>query len=165
MEHNGVVVEAEDDSNTTSCLPPGPNNGGSATRVSANNGMCTAVLDTLSPAIDLLPRIGTSLRVGGTDPMFGVRQYGETFVQMFWSPDRDADELADEHFHVYRSDLPDGTYSTVTDDAPPEYSNEILDGAADQDNDGQVHVWHYLVFTADGCDGENTDYDRFCSDC
>lgn len=159
------VVEAEDDSVVTSCLPPGPHNGGSATRVSASGGVCTAVIDTLSPAIDMLPRVGQSLRVGGTDPTFGARQYSETFVQMFWTPDRDADPLAIEHFHVYRSDQPDVNFSTVTDDAPPETANEFLDPLSDHLNDGQAHVWFYLIFTADACEGENTDFDRFCSDC
>lgn len=159
------VVEAEDDSNASPCLPRGPDNGGSTTRVAANGGTCTPIVDVLAQDLAGLPRIGTSLRVGGTDPVFGVRQYGETFVQIFWTPDRPADPLADEHFHVYRSDQPDTGFSTITDDAPPVAEPEFLDQAADQPDDGTVYVWYYLVFSSDGCEGENIDYERFCTNC
>ena len=159
------VVEAEDDTDMSSCLPRGPNNGGSTTRVSANGGACTEIIDLFAQDLAGLPRIGESLRVGGTDPMFGSRQYGPNFVQMFWTPDRPADPLSEEHFHVYRSDKPDTGFSSITDDAPAISDPEFLDPAATLPNDGNTHLWHYLIFSSDGCEGENIDYELFCTYC
>lgn len=151
------VVEAEDNDPDSACLPQGPTVRGATTRVEANGGTCVAVTDATTPRTDILPRVGASLRLGGTDA-FGAPRYSETFVDLEWNPSRPADPLAGEHFHVLRSSLPNSGFAAITTDAPPLSGNMFTDAAADQPNNA-TYVFFYLVYSADACENENRAWD------
>lgn len=147
------VVEAEDDEPDSPCVPQGATRRGAATRVEANGGACVAIGDAATPRTDLLPRVGGTLRLGGTDAG-GARRYGQDFVDLRWGSDRPPDALAGEHFHVLRSDVPDTAFALQTTDSPPISAGAFTDAAAAQPDDA-TYVWHYLVYSADACENEN----------
>jgi hypothetical protein len=151
------VIEAEDATPGTRCVPPGPFNGGAVTRVEANGGTCSGLLDEVIDQTDLLPRIGGTLMAGGTRGG-GVRRYGETFVEFDWQA-VPALSLPDaEHYHVLRSIQPDTGFALLTNDTPILQVETFSDLGADHPNDA-TYVWHYLAFVADACDAENTVWD------
>jgi hypothetical protein len=157
------VVEAEDDNRMTSCTPPGPVYGGSTTRVAANGGGCTPVIDRTISAPETLPRVGTNLRLGGTDPT-GTPRYSQAHVYLYWTTDVPLDVPAEEHFHVHRTATLGAPFPLISLEPPRRTVPEYLDLTADQPDGVPVHVLYYLVFTADGCDRDNSEFDTFASD-
>lgn len=149
------VVEAEDSNGPSPCVPRGPRNGGAVTRVDAPGGSCTGILEFVGARPDLLPRVGGTLRAGGSLPG-GIVRYGETFVEFDWSSDRAPDLIAGEHFHVLRSESPDTGFSLLSVEPPRTVTGYYIDLQADDTvGNGGTHVWHYLVYSADDCENDN----------
>lgn len=153
------VVEAEDATPDSLCVPQGPLNRGATTRVAADGGLCVAVTDVAVVAPDLLPRVGGTLRLGG-DYGDGTRRYSETFVELAWQVDRPLSIAAREHFHILRSAQPDAGFAAITTDAPRLQVTTLVDVAADDTTgNAATHLWFYLAFVADSCDNLNTAFD------
>lgn len=149
------VVEAENGSGPSPCAPRGPLHGGAVARVAVTDGSCAGILEVDTARPDLLPRVGGTLRAGGSRPG-GVRRYGDAFVELEWGSDRALDLLSGEHFHALRSERPDGGFGPVVSEPPLLETAALTDAAADDTvGNAGTHVWHYLVFTADGCDNDN----------
>jgi hypothetical protein len=159
------VVEAEDGTPGTVCSPRGPRNNGAVTRVDCNGGTCVLVTDNESAQPDLLPRVRTTLRAGGTDPGSGSPRYAEVYNYLEWQSDRPPSALAGEHFHVMRSDRPDSAFGRINEETPP-LRNTFYDDFDADDPAGNTtlwHVWYYLLFTADACENDNSTVDSYRS--
>jgi hypothetical protein len=155
------VVEAEDGTGNSACAPAGPTVRGATTRVDVQGGTCTGITDSRGQDPMTLPRVGTSLRLGGTDAG-GARLYGEPFVNLRWSTSVPIDPGLGHHFHVLRSDAPEMGFGQINPDVPRLAAGDFTDSAADQPNVGSP-VFFYLVFTSDGCEVDNRDFDSFRS--
>jgi hypothetical protein len=149
------VVEAEDATAATICPLRGPVVNGPSTRVDANGGTCQGITDSASPRPDLLPRVGGTLHLGGFALPAG-RRYGNTFVDLDWTPDRPLNIVGGEHFHVLRSEDPASVVSLLVTEPPFLTLNTFRDANAD-DTVGNVglHVWYYLVYVSDACENTN----------
>jgi hypothetical protein len=104
------------------------------------------------PAPELLPRVGGTLRLGPP--------YDRTTVDLSWTTDRPLDLPAGEHVHVLRSRRPDSGFAAITLDAPRLVAERFTDADSSLPGGPGVAVHHYLVFTADGCENDNADFDR-----
>jgi hypothetical protein len=160
------VVEAEDDTNPTTCSPQGPQNRGAVTRVDANGGTCVPITENEGNNAILLPRVDDRLRAGGTTPGFTPR-YGEAFLELYWDTDRPLDVPGGEHFHLWRSSTPDRGFARLTTDAPflqlPFYDE--FDDIPNTGATAERGLWYYQVFTSDACDNQNTFFDCGGTDC
>ena len=153
------VIEAEDGTGNSACVPAGPTVRGSTTRVDAPGGTCVGVVDGRGQDPATLPRVGASLRAGGSDP--GVpRLYGPDFVTLRWTTDVPLDPVAGQHFHVERSSAPDTGFARINTEPPFLTIGEFTDTNAAQPDTG-IPIFFYLVFTSDGCEVDNRDFDNF----
>jgi len=151
------VVEAEDGSPAAACTDRGPLNNGTRTRVDANRGTCVAITEIGTADPSLLPVVGSSLRMGGYIAGFG-RRYGQSFVDLQYTPSRALNAAGGEHYHVYRSEAPDTGFARLLVEPPFLTAGAYRDGAADDTvGDVGLHVWHYLVVVADQCENDNLD--------
>jgi hypothetical protein len=151
------VVEAEDGSPAAACTLRGPVNNGTITRVEANGGSCQGITDIGTADPSLLPVVGSSLRMGGFIVGLG-RRYGQSFVDLQYTPSRPLNVAGGEHYHVYRSESASSGFTRLLVEPPYLTAGAYRDGNAD-DTVGNVglHVWHYLVVAADLCENDNLD--------
>lgn len=153
------VVEAEDGTGNSSCAPAGPTVRGSTTDVNVPGGVCAGIRDGRGQDPATLPRIGGNLRLGGTDGA-GTRLYGPDFVNLRWTTDVPIDPVLGHHFHALRSDVPDVNFAQFHPDVPALQAGDLTDSAAAQPGPGTL-VFFYLVFTSDGCEVDNRNFDNF----
>ena len=122
----------------------------------------TVCLDTVPVVVDVvvsdpaaLPAIGPSLRLGNPD------DFSEAIVPMRWTPDRAIAVALGEHYHVLRSDRPDGGWMQLNVPDPPLLQVEaFVDAAADQVGPSP-QVYYYLAFVSDECHVDNRALDVF----
>lgn len=149
------VVEAEDATGFPGgCLPDGPTFGGAVTRADAPGGACAGIVERQGPDTALLPRVEGRLRVGWPEA------YSPGTATLHWSTNEPLDAGADEHFHVLRSDRPDGGFSQLNVPDPPLLAATSFEDAAAARPGPGTTVLHYVVFVANACHADNRVEDR-----
>lgn len=151
------VVQAEDGTGNSVC-PQGPTVRGATTNVHVPGGVCAGIRDGRGQDPATLPRVGASLRAGGGT--VAAPLYGDDFVNFRWTTDVPIDAGLNQHFHVLRSLQPDVNFAQINVEPAFLQVGDFTDANAAQPDTGR-QLFFYLVFTSDGCEVDNRDYDSF----